>query len=211
MSSVIAVCVSLLGLSLALFTLAILIQMVLSFPAMLSSHSQAYIQQQRKLYHISSGQHATSSEGAEAEQLEMDGLDDEDEKDDVDNHKNNHNKNKNKNKNNSVVDRWIDVMDEATDDCSSDGDRGFVNGTIYEPITRGRTLRRQMREDTPRGVYRVADYRQFDHDGDSDMRYYEYDVNRMDARVLEEPVRTDGFVRESQSCTPRWRNIEWTK
>lgn len=54
MSSVIAVSVSLLGLSLALFTLIIFIQMILSFPAMLSSNSQAYVQQQRKLHHISS-------------------------------------------------------------------------------------------------------------------------------------------------------------
>lgn len=50
MSSVIAVSVSLLGLSLALFTLVIFIQMVLSFPAMLSSNSQAYVQQHRKLH-----------------------------------------------------------------------------------------------------------------------------------------------------------------
>lgn len=54
MSSVIAVSVSLLGLSLALFTLVIFIQMILSFPAMLSSNSQAYVQQQRKFHHISS-------------------------------------------------------------------------------------------------------------------------------------------------------------
>lgn len=52
MSSVIAVSVSLLGLSLALFTLVIFIQMILSFPAMLSSNSQAYVQQHRKLHHI---------------------------------------------------------------------------------------------------------------------------------------------------------------
>lgn len=54
MSSVIAVSVSLLGLSLALFTLIIFIQMILSFPAMLSSNSQTYVQQQRKYHHISS-------------------------------------------------------------------------------------------------------------------------------------------------------------
>lgn len=52
MSSIIAVSVSLLGLSLVLFTLAIFVQMVLSFPAMLSSNSQAYVQQQRKHHHI---------------------------------------------------------------------------------------------------------------------------------------------------------------
>lgn len=52
MSSVIAVSVSLVGLSAALFTLVIFIQMILSFPAMLSSNSQAYVQQQRKLHHI---------------------------------------------------------------------------------------------------------------------------------------------------------------
>lgn len=58
MSSVIAVSVSLLGLLMALFTCIIFIQMILSFPAMLSSNSQAYVQQQRKLHHIPSGNDA---------------------------------------------------------------------------------------------------------------------------------------------------------
>ncbi|ROV97208.1 hypothetical protein VSDG_04795 [Cytospora chrysosperma] len=48
MSSVIAVCVSLIGLVCVSFIAVIFIQMILSFPAMLSSNSQAYIQQQRK-------------------------------------------------------------------------------------------------------------------------------------------------------------------
>lgn len=77
MSSVIAVSVSLLGLSLALFTFIIFIQMILSFPDMLSSNSQAYVQQQRKLHHIRSGNDLYYDMASSSEELADDSWEDE--------------------------------------------------------------------------------------------------------------------------------------
>lgn len=50
MSSIIAVSVSLIGLLAAVFTLVIFVELIVSFPAMLTSNSQAYVKQQRKTY-----------------------------------------------------------------------------------------------------------------------------------------------------------------
>ncbi|ROV90907.1 hypothetical protein VMCG_09988 [Cytospora schulzeri] len=179
MSSVIAVCVSFIGLALVLINAVIFIQMILSFPAMLSSNSQTYIQQQRKYHHIPApedldlSQLATSfPDGAEAEtefetEPEPEWVADE------------------------VVDRWIDDVDEQTNDCSSEVHHVSRQGTTtdlargLEPITRGRPLRRQPRRHASRAVFRIKD------DFDSRSR--------------------DPVDRTRPHCVKGWRSVEWTR
>ncbi|KUI57576.1 hypothetical protein VP1G_04841 [Cytospora mali] len=177
MSSVIAVCVSFIGLALILINAVIFIQMILSFPAMLSSNSQAYVQQQRKYHHIPSPEAFDSSylatstiEGAEAEtetEQEQEWVADE------------------------SVDRWIDEVDDQTNDCSSEVELtprhrapGLARG--LEPITRGRPLRRQRRRHTSRAVFRFKDDHGC-HEDDQDI------------------------TRGRPHCVRGWRSVEWTK
>ncbi|KAF3762666.1 hypothetical protein M406DRAFT_333038 [Cryphonectria parasitica EP155] len=136
MSSIIAVSVSLIGLSAVVFTLAIFVELIVSFPAMLTSNSQAYVQQQRKVYNISSS--SGSQDAAVA--LELDQGDDED------------------------ADRWIDVADEEPGahsrktDVVTRGTRGGFSTTAWrreQTVTRGRTLRRGPRRHSARTGLRV--------------------------------------------------------
>lgn len=138
-SSVIAVSVSLIGLLGVVFTLAILVQMLLSFPAMLSSNSQAYIRQQRKLYNIGSNYEAAWGEG---EVEEVDGC-------------------------RAVEDSWVDMVDEdnsfpsdaCTEPVGAAGKRTHAGARRPESMTRGRTLRRSRRRHSTRTVMRVQDAR----------------------------------------------------
>lgn len=181
MSSVIAVCVSFIGLVCVSFIAVIFIQMILSFPAMLSSNSQAYIQQQRKYHHIPSpealdlSQFAISPiDGAETETEAETEAETEPEwaADDA-------------------VDRWIDDVDEQTSDCGSEVNHIPMYRTAclargLEPITRGRPLRRQRRRHTSRAMFRIKD-----DDNDSRSR--------------------DPFDRTRPHCGQGWRSVEWTR
>lgn len=131
-SGFIAVSVSLIGLTGVLFTLAIFIQMIVSFPDMLSSNSQAYVHQQRKTYIISRDQEPESLDltvEAEAE------WEDEQDQGRIEN----------------MVERWIELVDEATKDDSfeagptekTQGGRQLASRGV-EP-RRGRSLGRQRR------------------------------------------------------------------
>ena len=190
MSSVIAVCVSFIGLALVLINAVIFIQMILSFPAMLSSNSQAYVQQQRKYHHIpppealDSSYLATSTdiEGAEAE-AEAEAEDEEWVADES-------------------VDRWIDDVDEQTNDCSSEVRHIPKHRTAsltrgLEPMTRGRPLRRQRRRHVPRTVFRVKD------DSDFDLHEDGYDSARGMSR--------DHMYRARSKCIKGWRTVEWSR
>lgn len=177
MSSVIAVCVSFIGLASIIAVFVVFIQMILSFPAMLSSNSQTYIQQQRQYHHIpshgalDSGYLATSSttDGADAEsesESEPEWVADE------------------------AVDRWIDDVDEQTNDCSSEVNHMPMYKTAclargIEPITRGRPLRRQRRKHTSKTVFRLRE------DFDSSSR--------------------DSVGGRRPACVSRWRNVDWTR
>lgn len=174
MSSMIAVCVSFIGLALILINAVIFIQMILSFPAMLSSNSQDYVQQQRKYHHIPPPEVldylATSvTDGAEAE------AEPDQEEWEAD----------------ESVDRWIDDVDEQTNDCSSKVQHiptrhrtaTLVRG--LEPVTRGRPLRRQRRRHVSRTIFRVKD--------DSDLD------------------RHEDSHRARPECIKGWRTVEWSR
>lgn len=192
MSSIIAVCVSFIGLALVLINAVIFIQMILSFPAMLSSNSQDYIQQQRKYHHIPSSPSpldaldssylVTSADdgGAEAEaeaevetEAEQEWAADE-----------------------SVVGRWIDDVDEQTNDSSSEvyhapaRQRTTNLSRGVEPMTRGRPLRRQRRRHATRAMFRIKD--DLDQDDTEDDCY-----------------TTRG--RTTSRCAKGWRSVEWAR
>lgn len=136
-SSVIAVCVSLIGLLGMVFTVAIFVQMLLSFPAMLSSNSRAYVQQQRKLYNISPSHEVPPPEEAEEE---YSGLV-------------------------AAEDSWVDLLDEdlttTTTTTAAKSSRTHAGTRRPEPgVTRGRTLRRgARRRHSARTVVRMQDGR----------------------------------------------------
>lgn len=144
MSSAIAVGVSLIGLLGVVFTLGIFVQMLLSFPAMLSSNSQTYVQQQRKLYNISSNYEAAP---VHEEIEEVDGR--------------------------TIEDSWVDMVDEDASNLLSDAEsmgaaarRSHVVLRRQESMTRGRTLKRSRRRHsatTWRTVMRVQDARRMHH------------------------------------------------
>lgn len=146
MSSIIAVCVSFIGLAVVLINAVIFLQMILSFPAMMSSNSQSYIQQQRRHHHIPSPEvfdpshlatPATDDTDVEIEtETEQAWVAD------------------------GSVDRWLEDVDEQTDDCGPEARQAPRHGPVNlargpEPITRGRSLRRKPRRHVPRTVFRL--------------------------------------------------------
>lgn len=188
MSGFIAVSVSLIGLSGVLFTLAIFIQMILSFPAMLSSNSQSYVQQQRKAYTISA---APVPEELELdEELEYD--EPETELDEV---------------HDDSVERWIDVVDEAMNNISSvksasttqisqQRRKSIVGATRAKPITRGRARRRRSRAGTttrPGLRSKTTSWRRYEQSDCEFETENAYDTENMP-------------FHERQHCNPAWRN-----
>lgn len=133
MSSVIAVAVTLIGLSGAVFTLAIFVQMLLSFPTMLSSNSRAYVQQQRKLYHISPAQDLVPDEdGPEGEDVEDSWVDD-------------------------VTEENTSQLRSNVESARTTTRKPHVGIRRTEPMTRGRTLRRSRRRQSMRTVVRTQE------------------------------------------------------
>lgn len=183
MSSVIAVCVSLIGLLGVVFTVGIFVQMLLSFPAMLSSNSRAYVQQQRKLYNISpSPSHELLLEEEDFGQA-------------VD----------------AVVaeDSWVDLVDEDTSSFASDAEsmepaakRAHAGARRLEPITRGRTLRRARRRHSTRTVIRVHDARLL-HQDDHQQSH--------DANTCRDTAMSGREASGRQDCLPGWRTMEWSR
>lgn len=177
MSGFIAVSVSLIGLFGVLFTLAIFIQMILSFPVMLSSNSQTYVQQQRKTYHISAS-HEPEFEDVEDEDVDAE-LEYEQEQEEVD----------------DSVEKWIDVVDEAMSNSSLNPDvtqksqgrraRGAIR---MEPITRGRPRTRRWRTATTRPALRSKNTWQSDDQSD-----YDFETEQVPTH-------------DKQHCHPAWRN-----
>lgn len=141
-SGFIAVSVCLIGLMGAVFTLAIFIQMIVSFPDMLSSNSQAYVHQQRKTYTLNQDQEPDHVEvTAEAEAEWEHEYDQEQEQEQERKWEQDHVL--------SMVGKWVALVDEATKGGNSEAEH--PNGTQsswqlrsqqVEPI-RGRPLRRR--------------------------------------------------------------------
>lgn len=183
MSGFIAVSVSLIGLSGVLFTLAIFIQMILSFPAMLSSNSQTYVQQQRKAYTISPA--PVPEEFEVDEELEYD--EPETELDEA---------------HDDSVERWIDVVDEAMNISSVKpattqiSRRISIGSTRAEPITRGRSWRRRRRTGTTTRPGLRSKNTSWGRDEQSD--YHHETENAYETE--------DMPSHERQRCNPAWRN-----
>lgn len=187
MSGFIAVSVSLIGLLGVLFTLAIFIQMILSFPAMLSSNSQTYVQQQRKIYNISAGPGFEDNEADADAELQYEYATE---------------------KADDSVERWIDVVDEVTNDSgsglgktqSSQGRRRSLGARRTEPITRGRPLRRRRRTTTARPGLRAKNAWRLDDQSDCDF----------ETEQVHEAAWQPNHDR--QHCNPGWRkSMEWTR
>ncbi|ROW06365.1 hypothetical protein VPNG_07548 [Cytospora leucostoma] len=186
MSSIIAVCVSFIGLALVLINAVIFIQMILSFPAMMSSNSQSYIQQQRKHHHIPSpgvfdSSHLATSATYDADvetETEQAWVADE------------------------SLDRWLEDLDEQTDDCGPEVQHVPRHSPVNvargpEPITRGRSLRRKPRRHVPRTVFRVRD--DFDLDLDEDSDHVTSGMNGGHVDII------------TPTCVTGWRSVEWTR
>lgn len=186
MSGIIAVSVSLIGLTGVLFTLGILVQMILSFPAMLSSNSQAYVHQQRKTYTLGAKEEAQPlhiTVGVEAEwEYEL-----EEEQFDI------------------SVEKWIDSVVEATNGLDSEAEsvkaaQRRINMGARQPehVTRGRPLRRKRRTVVTRQGLRPNQTSGVDHPSDD----HEYDADA----GAHQP--TD----DRHLCSPGWReSIKWTR
>ena len=196
MSSFIAVCVTFLGLTLIIVNVAVFLQMLLSFPAMLSSNSQAYVQQQRKLHHIPSSREDLDESYA----IEEDAEDDQEWE---------------------TTARWTDevaVEDEdeeeeeqyQADDCSSEAyatPRVVVTAARRSnSMTRGRPLRRQRRRYITRTMLRVKDMGRV-RDSDYDSEYSE-----TERRAVVGGARSrDPAGRTGHDCRGGWRGMDWTR
>ncbi|KAJ0108448.1 hypothetical protein J7T55_002052 [Diaporthe amygdali] len=193
MSSFIAVCVTFAGLALIIVNVAIFLQMLLSFPAMLSSNSQAYVQQQRKLHHIpSSPEDMNASYGAPLH-VEVVDVDAEDEQEW------------------ETTGRWADdVEEDQADDCSSEAfvTPRTVPATVRrsDSMTRGRPLRRQRRRYIARTVLRVKDIGRV---RDSD---YESEFSETELRARGGGARSRSCAgRAGRDCRGGWRGMDWTR
>lgn len=195
-------CVTFLGLTLIIVNVVVFLQMLLSFPAMLSSNSQAYVQQQRKLHHIPSsredldGRYADTADAEDDQEWETTG-------------------------------RWADEADEAeeveeveveeieedqeeqyqADDCSSEvcvTPRVVVTAPRRsDSMTRGRPLRRQRRRYIARTVLRVKDIgRVLDSDYDSE-------YSETERRSIVGGARSRD--RAGHDCRGAWRGMDWTR
>lgn len=197
MSSFIAVCVTFLGLTLIIVNVVVFLQMLLSFPAMLSSNSQAYVQQQRKLHHIpSSREDLNAGYAATPDAEDADAEDDQEWE---------------------TTGRWIDEVEEAeevdeeeqyqADDCSSEvcvTPRVVVTAARRsDSMTRGRPLRRQRRRNIARTMLRVKDIgRVLDSDYDSE-------YSEAERRPILHGARSRD--RASHDCRGGWRGMDWTR
>lgn len=196
MSSVIAVCVTFLGLTLIVVNVAVFLQMLLSFPAMLSSNSQAYVQQQRKLHHIPSYQEDLDGRYADAADDEAVDAEDDQEWE--------------------TTGRWVDEVveeeeeeqqEEQADDCRSEvcvTPRVVVTAPRRsDSMTRGRPLRRQRRRAIARTVLRVKDIgRVLDSDYDSE-------YSETERRPIVGGARSRD--RAGHDCRGGWRGMDWTR
>lgn len=195
MSSFIAVCVTFLGLTLIIVNVAVFLQMLLSFPAMLSSNSQAYVQQQRKLHHIpSSREDLDESYAIAAEEEEDDQEDDQEWADEA------------------VVDDDAEEEEQyQADDCSSEActtPRVVVTPAARrsDSMTRGRPLRRQRRRNIARTMLRVKDIgRMRDSDYESELSEAEWRPAGVGARSR------DRSGRAGLDCRGGWRGMDWTR
>ncbi|KKY34045.1 hypothetical protein UCDDA912_g05979 [Diaporthe ampelina] len=197
MSSFIAVCVTFLGLALIIVNVAVFLQMLLSFPAMLSSNSQAYVQQQRKLHHIPSS--PEDLDGRHAAPPEADGADAEDEQEW------------------ETTGRWTDEVEVEVEedeeeglyqaeDCSSKvyvAPRAAAAAARSDSMTRGRPLRRQRRRYIARTVLRVKDIGRV-RDSDYDSEYSE-----TERRPTVAGARSRD--RAGHDCRGGWRGMDWTR
>lgn len=198
MSSFIAVCVTFLGLTLIIVNVVVFLQMLLSFPAMLSSNSQAYVQQQRKLHHIPSIREDLVESYDATEDAE--GADAEDDQEW------------------ETTDRWADevaVEEEEeeqyqADDCSSEAcitPRTVVAAARRsDSMTRGRPLRRQRRRVIARTMLRVKDIGRV---RDSD---YDSEFSETEWRSIAGGARSrDRAGRAGRDCRGGWRGMDWTR
>ncbi|POS69251.1 hypothetical protein DHEL01_v212356 [Diaporthe helianthi] len=204
MSSFIAVCVTFLGLTLIIVNVAVFLQMLLSFPAMLSSNSQAYVQQQRKQHHIPSSREDLDERYAVAAEEDNDDEDDQEWE---------------------TTERWADEAAEdddaeeeeqqqqqyqAADDCSPEAcvtPRVLVTpATRSDSMTRGRPLRRQRRRYIARTMLRVKDIgRVLDSD-------YESEYSEAERRPVGGGARSrDRAGRAGHDCRGGWRGMDWTR
>ncbi|KAG8164890.1 hypothetical protein KVR01_005165 [Diaporthe batatas] len=200
MSSFIAVCVTFLGLTLIIVNVAVFLQMLLSFPAMLSSNSQAYVQQQRKLHHIPSSREDLDEDYAVA-------AEEEDEEDDDDQEW-------------ETTGRWADEAEDVeeqqyqADDFSPEAHvtpRVVVTAATArrsDSMTRGRPLRRQRRRNIARTVLRVKDIGRV---RDSD---YESEFSETEWRPIGVGARSrDRAGQAGRDCRGGWtrRGMDWTR
>lgn len=185
-------CVTFLGLTLIIVNVAVFLQMLLSFPAMLSSNSQAYVQQQRKLHHIPSSQ-----EGLNASYAEVADAEDDQEWE--------------------TTGRWVDEVEEEEEEegqeDQADDCRPEVSVTPRavaaaarrrsDSMTRGRPLRRQRRRYIARTVLRVKDIgRVLDSDYDSE-------YSEAERRPMVGGARSRD--RAGHDCRGGWRGMDWTR
>ncbi|PSR86957.1 hypothetical protein BD289DRAFT_482386 [Coniella lustricola] len=164
MSSILAVSVSLIGLLGAVFTLAIFVELVVSFPAMLTSNSQTYVHQQRNTYTFSSNAEPTlPQQHQQAQQLPPHQEQQEPEDEDWERW------------HDEDTAAWVDehtyldpdaafavANNSSTDQSMSCQTTNAVATTLprrrelaMEPVTRGRTLRRVPRRHGTRTSLRV--------------------------------------------------------
>lgn len=190
-------CVTFLGLTLIIVNVVVFLQMLLSFPAMLSSNSQAYVQQQRKLHHIPSSREDLDARYADTPDAE--GVDAEDGQEW------------------ETTARWADEVEEVeeeeeeeqyqADDCSSEvcvTPRVVVTAARRsDSMTRGRPLRRQRRRYIARTVLRVKDIgRVLDSDYDSE-------YSETERRPIVGGARSRD--RAGHDCRGGWRGMDWTR
>lgn len=190
-------CVTFLGLTLIIVNVVVFLQMLLSFPAMLSSNSQAYVQQQRKLHHIPSSREDLDARYADTPDAE--GVDAEDDQEW------------------ETTARWADEVGEVeeeeeeeqyqADDCSSEvcvTPRVVVTAARRsDSMTRGRPLRRQRRRYIARTVLRVKDIgRVLDSDYDSE-------YSETERRPIMRGARSRD--RAGHDCRGGWRGMDWTR
>lgn len=197
MSSFIAVCVTLLGLTLIIVNVAVFLQMLLSFPAMLSSNSHAYVQQQRKLHHIPSyREDLDESYAATADAEDEDAEEDQEWE---------------------TTARWANevAVEEEEEQYQADGCSSkacvaprevVVTARRSDSMTRGRPLRRQRRRYITRTVLRAKDIGRV-RDNDYDSEYSE-----TERRPIEGGARSrDRAGRVGHDCRGGWRGMDWTR
>ncbi|KAI3398049.1 hypothetical protein diail_9912 [Diaporthe ilicicola] len=209
MSSFIGVCVTFLGLTLIIVNAVVFLHMLLSFPAMLSSNSQAYVQQQRKLHHIPPSPEDIDARGYyHPAAQDIEGEDDEDVEDEPEW---------------ETSGRWADEVavedededeeEDQADDCGSETCVAAAPRTVAavvrrsDSMTRGRPLRRQRRRYIARTVLRVKDLGRV-RDSDYDSEYSETERRADGGGGARSRDRAGRARRE---CRGGWRSMDWTR